>query len=280
MPKSVVLFLFGMRDPSSTYRWTLRPTSGQPRPSSSRKATTKPSPQVVDLPILHPGACLSTSSGTQSCHHLGSDCDPIEVFRSKFGGSLDWGVIKVCGFVCRFVGPTRVCGVLGSRSLVTICLWCGNSAIDQDQFGGILHRVVIRVFGFVGLWVFVEPGCHSALKWEILPSFTTDFDSFEVVWIKFGGILDWDVIRVFGLLGFGVWLPFGSGVIESLGRQSRALAHWRGYMTQFDSDPICEYKFLLVYLHDISASALILTVGKTLENAFTCLKFCHLNCGE
>lgn len=76
------------------------------------------------------------------------------------------------------------------------------------------------------------------MKWEILPSFTSDFDFFQDVSIKFGGILDWDVIWVFGLLGFGVWLPFGSGAIESLGRLSRALSHWRGYMTQFDSDPI------------------------------------------
>jgi hypothetical protein len=50
-------------------------------------------------------------------------------------------------------------------------------------------------------------------------------------------------------------------------------------MTQFDSEPICEYKFLLVYLHDISTTALIHNVGKMLEIASSCLKFCHLNCG-
>jgi hypothetical protein len=54
-----------------------------------------------------------------------------------------------------------------------------------------------------------------------------------------------------GFWDFGIWLPFASGVLESLERLSKALSHWRGYMIQFDSDPICEYKFLLVYLHDI-----------------------------
>jgi hypothetical protein len=129
--------------------------------------------------------------------------------------------------------------------------------------------------GFCGV---VEPWCHSTLKWGILPSFTTDFNFLRLSGSNLVLFLTGPRLGFASFWDFGIWLPFGSGVLESLGRLSRALSHWKGYMTQFDSDPICEYKFLLVYLHDISATTLILNVGITLEIASTCLKFCHLNC--
>jgi hypothetical protein len=77
--------------------------------------------------------------------------------------------------------------------------FCHHLGLINFFFGGILHRVVIRVCGFLrscgALVPFSFEVGHSAIIYN-------RFQFFEIVWIKFGAILDWNTIRVCGLLGF------------------------------------------------------------------------------